>query len=162
MVSLTISSIALVSTLLFLLVLKRRAPSLKLLDHPGGRKGHTGKTPLVGGLSIALVFLAALPVLNTSTWAGMALAISILLLIGVLDDLHDLPPLPKFVAQAFAALLLFYLAGPNSARSSIGALCGSGHLLEFSQRQRFLMLRRFSCVADLGVLSEVRSRRAKL
>ena len=126
MVSLTISSIALFSTLLVLLVLIRMAPSLKLLDHPGGRKEHLGKTPVVGGLSIALVFLVALPVLNTSTWAGMALAISILLLIGVLDDLHDLPPLPKFVAQAFAALLLFYLADVKLL--SVGNLIGTGSI----------------------------------
>ena len=124
MISLTIAGITFVSTLLVLLVLIRLAPSLKLMDHPGGRKEHPGKTPVVGGLGIAIVTIVALPYLHTQAWMVTVLAYSMLLVIGVLDDVYNLPPTPKFLFQAGASLLMFYLA--DVKLMSVGNLIGYG------------------------------------
>lgn len=124
MISLTIASLSFVSTFLILLGLIRLAPSLKLMDHPGGRKDHIGKTPVVGGLAIAIVFIVALLFLPVHPWLVRVLAISMLLVIGVLDDIHDLAPLPKFLTQACAALVMFYLA--DVKLMTVGDLIGNG------------------------------------
>ena len=126
MISLTIASIGFLGTFLVLLVLIRLAPSLKLMDHPGGRKDHLGQTPVVGGLSIALVFVMVLPFLHTQTWVPVMLSMAMLLIIGVLDDLHDLPPVPKFLVQAGAVLVMFYFA--DVKLMTVGNLVGSGSL----------------------------------
>ena len=126
MISLLIATLAFATTALVLQGLIRMAPALRLMDHPGGRKDHAGTTPVVGGLSIAVVFIAALPFLNTHAWAVMAFAMSILLVVGVLDDIHDLSPTPKFLVQACAALAMFYLGEVKLL--TVGDLIGSGPL----------------------------------
>lgn len=124
MTSLLIATLAFAATSLVLQFLIRVAPALRLMDHPGGRKSHVGTTPVVGGLSIAVVFIAALPQLDTQTWVVMVIAISMLLVVGVLDDIHDLSPPPKFLIQACAALAMFYLA--DVKLMTVGNLIGTG------------------------------------
>jgi UDP-GlcNAc:undecaprenyl-phosphate GlcNAc-1-phosphate transferase len=124
MISLTIATLGFVSTLLVLLVLVRLAPSLGLMDQPGGRKDHASQTPVVGGMAITLVFIFALLVLPAQPWWVRSLAILMLLVVGVLDDIHDLPPLPKLLVQAGAALLMFYAA--DVKLMSVGNLLGHG------------------------------------
>ena len=68
MISMTIVAVTFFSTLFVLLVLIPLAPGWKLMDHPGGRKDHLGTTPVVGGISIALVFVAALFYVQPNTW----------------------------------------------------------------------------------------------
>ena len=111
-------------TLLVTLALIRVAPTLKLLDYPGGRKAHIGTTPVVGGLSITFVCIIALFVLKTQSWIAMCVAISILLAIGTLDDIYDLPPTPKLLAQASAVFVMFYVA--NVKLLTVGNLLGTG------------------------------------
>lgn len=124
MTALAIFSATLTGTFFILLLLIRLAPALELMDHPGGRKDHLGKTPVVGGLAIALVFVFALPFLDTKAWPVLAGATAMLIAIGVLDDIHDLKPLPKFIVQAGAALLMYYLA--DVKLMSVGDLIGNG------------------------------------
>ncbi len=147
MISLSITLAAFAATLLVLWVLIHFAPALKLLDHPGGRKDHVGATPVVGGLSIAVAFIFALPFLNVQSWWAWVLAMLILLVIGVLDDLHDLSPLPKFVAQACATMVMFYFANVK--------LLTVGNLIGFGPIGMWIFAPAFTAFAVIGVVNAV-------
>lgn len=126
MTTLTIYSIAFAGTLLLLLLLIPLAPRWKLMDHPGGRKHHLGKTPVVGGLSIGFMFVAALLVFQPQAWQGSVIAILTLLTLGILDDRHDLSPIPKLLTQAGVVLLMFYAA--DVKLMMVGNLIGYGSI----------------------------------
>ena len=126
MITTTIIMIAFFATYILLRALIRLAPTLKLMDHPGGRKDHLGTTPVVGGLSIGLVFIVALIHFQTSGWWADILAVSMLLALGVFDDIHDLAPRPKLLVQAAAVLLMFYFGGLKLL--TVGNLIGVGSI----------------------------------
>jgi len=97
-------------TLHLLLVLRRLAPKIGLLDTPGGRKAHTGAVPLIGGLAMFLGFVFSLLVLPEPIGAMRALlaGAGLLVIIGVLDDLHELSSTSRFAVQIGAALMMVY------------------------------------------------------
>jgi len=107
-----------------MLLLIRTASQLHLLDHPGGRKEHARTTPVIGGLGIALVLLAALFVLQPPNVAGMGLSVLVILLVGVVDDIREIAPLPKFLAQAGACLIMIFLG--KVQLNTVGNLLGFG------------------------------------
>jgi UDP-GlcNAc:undecaprenyl-phosphate GlcNAc-1-phosphate transferase len=115
--------LCLAASWLFTAILIRLAPRLGLVDYPSDRKVHTRPTPRGGGLAIgaavgliALVgqtFLSATPEWQTGMSALHFLPIlgwgSLVLLLGLIDDLRPLPwPLRLGVqtAVAVAAVLL--------------------------------------------------------
>ena len=124
MISITIITAAFFGTLLALLVLLPLAPRWRLMDHPGGRKDHLGTTPVVGGISIALVFIAALFYVQPNAWWVAAMSVSTLLILGVIDDIRDLKPSSKLLAQAGVVLLMYYLA--DMRLTTVGNLVGFG------------------------------------
>lgn len=78
---------------------------LGLLDFPdpyGGRKRHSTVTPLVGGLASVPVFIVAMflvayglsdtQAITASSVGWIALAVSVLFILGILDDLFELTP----------------------------------------------------------------------
>lgn len=87
------------------------------LARPGGRRLHARPTPNVGGIAIYLGFVLALagtlalgPLLRRSPFEELRLGLlllggTLIFLVMWLDDLRELPPLPKFAAQAAAALI---------------------------------------------------------
>jgi UDP-GlcNAc:undecaprenyl-phosphate GlcNAc-1-phosphate transferase len=80
-----------------------------LLDYPGRRKVHQSPRPRIGGIGIMLGILVAIPLMGL--WVHFYLAgASILFLIGVLDDLLELRPRLKFMAQIAAV----FIACPSS------------------------------------------------
>jgi UDP-N-acetylmuramyl pentapeptide phosphotransferase/UDP-N-acetylglucosamine-1-phosphate transferase len=84
---------------------------------PGGRRRHRQPTPNVGGIAIYLGFVLALigtlaldPLLPRSGFEKLRLALlllggTLIFLVMWLDDVRELPPLPKFAAQLAAALI---------------------------------------------------------
>ncbi len=126
MTTVTTIMIAFIATYLLLRALIRLAPALKLMDHPGGRKNHLGTTPVVGGLSIGLVFIVALIYFQFSGWWADVLAVSMLLVLGIFDDIYDLEPRPKLLVQAAAVLLTFYFGGLKLL--TVGNLIGLGSI----------------------------------
>ncbi|WP_261822306.1 UDP-N-acetylglucosamine--undecaprenyl-phosphate N-acetylglucosaminephosphotransferase [Pragia fontium] len=96
--------------LIILLITRKIAINIGLVDKPNDRKHHHGHIPLVGGIAIYIsIFLASLFILNTpSTPNIMAylLGAFLLLSVGILDDYIDLPVLPRVAAQALAAIFL--------------------------------------------------------
>ncbi|MEO8383932.1 MAG: MraY family glycosyltransferase [Betaproteobacteria bacterium] len=147
MLTFLIIMIAFVSTSVLLRVLIRLAPSMKLVDHPGGRKDHLGTTPVVGGLSIGLVFIIALIYFQTSGWWVDVLAVLMLLTLGVFDDIHDLAPGPKFLVQAAAVLLMFYYGGLQ--------LLTVGNLIGFGSMGTWFFAPAITVVAVIGVINAI-------
>ncbi|WP_312950685.1 UDP-N-acetylglucosamine--undecaprenyl-phosphate N-acetylglucosaminephosphotransferase [Superficieibacter sp.] len=84
------------------------APVFGLVDKPDARKVHEGHIPLVGGISV-WVAMSALQYLNPQWLPHQQVfwfCISMLLIVGVLDDRFNLPVLPRVIAQAVAAVLM--------------------------------------------------------
>src|SRR5262245_2827170 len=71
---------------------------------PGGRYAHAGKTPLLGGLAIALPFIAFLFFRGTPYAIGLALGSLVMVGVGAYDDLRGISPRGKLLGQAVAAL----------------------------------------------------------
>jgi UDP-GlcNAc:undecaprenyl-phosphate/decaprenyl-phosphate GlcNAc-1-phosphate transferase len=87
------------------------------LAQPGGRRLHARPTPNVGGIAIYTGFVLTLlgtfaldPFLPRSDFEKLRLALllagaTLIFLVMWLDDVRELPPLPKFIAQSLAALI---------------------------------------------------------
>lgn len=94
------------------IVLARTAPTLKLVDHPSGRKAHAHPIPLVGGLAIFIALLGAASFVGiTPSAAYFLLALSIVIAVGMWDDVTEISPRIKFVIQIIASCLMIWGAG---------------------------------------------------
>lgn len=105
-------------TLATILLLRPLAIRLGLLDEPGGRKVHKGNVPLIGGLAIFLgVCFALLTVeISLSHYRCLIAGIALLVVTGLLDDLHELTPRARLFVQILVAILMT-LWGKNSLQS---------------------------------------------
>ena len=76
-----------------------------VLDRPSGRKAHLRPTPLLGGAAVYLAF--AVTVLANFHFSlglkGVALGASVVVAVGLLDDMVGLPPWVRLLAQAAGA-----------------------------------------------------------
>jgi UDP-GlcNAc:undecaprenyl-phosphate GlcNAc-1-phosphate transferase len=113
--------VAFVLTASLAVVLRPLAVALGLVDRPSGRKIHAGDIPLIGGIAIFLGTGIALLAYVLLTEEGKLLILPIaiflvagfiLLAVGIWDDLRDLPPVVRFIAQVLAALLMILGGGP--------------------------------------------------
>jgi UDP-GlcNAc:undecaprenyl-phosphate GlcNAc-1-phosphate transferase len=97
-------------------VMRKVAISKQILDKPtSAHKSHTQAVPYLGGVAILigviLVSYSAL-IINGVTGNNFWLATSVLApavvmgLVGLWDDIKNLPPLPRFIGQSFAGLVV--------------------------------------------------------
>lgn len=135
-------------TFVLLWILRPLAIRLNLLDKPGGRKHHVGDIPLIGGIAIVFGFLVGLLTLSTSliTFRSYLLGLMILLVVGVLDDLHELTPRARLAAQLLVALLV--MVWGQALLYSIGHIGRGGvmHTIGWFAWP-------FSCIAILGTIN---------
>ncbi|WP_052497527.1 MraY family glycosyltransferase [Lysobacter sp. A03] len=87
---------------------------MNLLDFPKGRKDHAHPTPITGGLAmlvgvLVLGFSSFIP-MDAHTIAFMS-AGTLLVVVGLLDDLYDLSWKLRIPAQVAAALIMIYVGG---------------------------------------------------
>jgi len=89
------------------------ADRLGLVDVPGGRKHHNGHVPLVGGIGVfvAFAFGALLIESGLQPYRPLFAGMGLLLITGMLDDLHDLSAREKIVLQALAGVVLVFWGG---------------------------------------------------
>ena len=95
----------------------RIGAAFDLVDHPDGdRKLHAGATPLVGGFAVAAAAVAGALL---SLWLGadsqlfwLIGAVTVMFIIGVVDDRRHLPPVTRLVA-AIMLLLIVSAAVPD-------------------------------------------------
>jgi len=95
-------------TALLIVWLRRPALRFGLVDHPGGRKRHGESVPLTGGLAITVgTFVALSASLGAlADYRVLFVAMLLLAVIGLLDDLGEVSPRSKLGVQVVAAVLM--------------------------------------------------------
>lgn len=91
---------------------------LNVVDHPGGRRCHQGVVPRLGGLAVFVAFVAAVGLAArrgdlTAGYGpddllrldGLLIGGGLAVLLGLLDDVFDLPPAPQFAFQFLLSLV---------------------------------------------------------
>jgi UDP-GlcNAc:undecaprenyl-phosphate GlcNAc-1-phosphate transferase len=105
-------------------IFRKIAVRFKLLDYPGGRKLQSSPVAYLGGLSIATpITLGSLLVLfspisndlQQQFYLGLIIPALAIAFVGLLDDLYQLPPWPRFITQSvvgvFTSIMLYISAG---------------------------------------------------
>ncbi|MCK4586149.1 MAG: UDP-N-acetylglucosamine--undecaprenyl-phosphate N-acetylglucosaminephosphotransferase [Gammaproteobacteria bacterium] len=102
------------------------AVKIRLVDSPNERKLHAGEIPLIGGLamfaSFVITLLISVPDLNQVR--GILIASTILIIVGVLDDHHDISVRLRLVLQIVAVLVMTSFS--NVVVNDLGHLFGMG------------------------------------
>ncbi|MCC5794962.1 MAG: undecaprenyl-phosphate alpha-N-acetylglucosaminyl 1-phosphate transferase [Chromatiales bacterium] len=129
------------------------AIAVGLVDVPNERKSHNAPTPLVGGLAIFLALVTALLTGAMAGWLELSRPLlsylaggALLVLVGVIDDRHELSPLARFLAQIVAALVMVF--GGGVVLQDLGTMTFSGRVLELG-----LFAIPFTVFATLGVIN---------
>ncbi|MCK5305948.1 MAG: undecaprenyl/decaprenyl-phosphate alpha-N-acetylglucosaminyl 1-phosphate transferase [Candidatus Omnitrophica bacterium] len=96
--------IAYLSTPLF----RKLALKFKILDKPGRRKIHKKSIPLLGGLAVYLSMILgfALNFTNLRSLLGILIGATLILIMGVIDDIRGLSAQFRLVGQVIAALII--------------------------------------------------------
>ncbi len=80
------------------------------IDYPGGRRVHLRPIPRLGGIAMYVSFVTAVLLLMphplTTQTMGLITGSTILLVVGVYDDIKGVSPKAKFLGQLAAALVL--------------------------------------------------------
>jgi len=111
--------IALILTILLTPMVRSFAPEIGALDKPSQRKVHHTVIPRTGGIAIYFGFLVAVlfglligqasgTIINPKPILGILFGGSIVLIIGLLDDIYRLRPLFKLTAQLIGAAIAIY------------------------------------------------------
>ena len=109
--------VALMITIPFLFVvlvmpyIKKIAVKINAVDIPdGGRHLHKKTTPKLGGLAIFLGFLLGYMIFGTpsATMNSILIGSFIIIIIGVIDDITELPASVQFVGQLAAACVVVF------------------------------------------------------
>ena len=89
-----------------------------ILDRPNERSSHQRPTPRGGGIAVVPVIVAAWSVIGVATqapllhWIVVALGAS-LAVVSWIDDVHDLPPAPRFLSHIAAVAIVLFLLPEN-------------------------------------------------
>lgn len=102
-------------SLLLVPVAKRIGFSLNIYAVENERTVHHGRIVRIGGLAIFLAFMMASAVYvdADSTWNGIFIGGTIVFLVGLVDDIFDLPAIVKLVFQILAALVAVFIGRIN-------------------------------------------------
>nr|WP_315592638.1 MraY family glycosyltransferase [uncultured Cupriavidus sp.] len=97
-----------VISMLAVLALRPLAAAAGLVDRPDARKRHVGEVPLVGGIAITFsVWIGALLFMRQQGYYVALLGgLSLLAVVGVLDDMRNMTPVSKLLFQIFAGILM--------------------------------------------------------
>ena len=89
-------------------VIMKTAEHVGALDMPNERKVHTKPMPRLGGLAIFLGFLLGYMLFCSQTPQMISILIGsfILIIVGMIDDIKPIKPLPKFIGQVAAAIVV--------------------------------------------------------
>lgn len=89
---------------------KNLAIKIGAVDKPDARKVHTGLMPRLGGLAIYLGFvLAVISSMKLSQDIfGLLLGATVIVIVGIIDDIYQLPAKVKLLGQIFAAFILIF------------------------------------------------------
>lgn len=98
-------------TIFFISLFKPLAHKIKLIDTPNQRKQHAGEIPLTGGIAMFLAFVFSILTLDISLlpFRAFIAGAGMLVLVGTLDDLHELSTQARFIAQVLAAVIMIFM-----------------------------------------------------
>ena len=114
-----VSITAFVITPLFRNIARR----FKIMDYPGGRKLQANPVAYLGGLAIVtpitlgsflLIFTSFSIDLKQQLYFGLILPALVIAIVGLLDDIYQLPPWPRFISQSAVGVItsfILYLSG---------------------------------------------------
>ncbi|AHE97812.1 UDP-phosphate alpha-N-acetylglucosaminyl 1-phosphate transferase [Thioalkalivibrio paradoxus ARh 1] len=110
-----------------MLLLRRPAMRLGLVDRPNHRKRHEGAVPLTGGVALLAALIVAATLTPVNWWAlwSLPLGVVVLGLLGLVDDLVDIGSIVRLVVQLGVAWIMV-VAGVQIV--SLGNLLGTGPL----------------------------------
>ncbi|NIM28052.1 MAG: undecaprenyl/decaprenyl-phosphate alpha-N-acetylglucosaminyl 1-phosphate transferase [Gammaproteobacteria bacterium] len=113
-------------------ILRPLATRIGLVDEPDARKTHQGSVPLIGGVAMFCGFTLATLTLDVglTAYRGFFAAAAIVVVVGLLDDIHELSSRGRFGAQIGAALIMAYWGGV--VLHDLGHLGGEGRLVTLS------------------------------
>ncbi|MCC7258692.1 MAG: hypothetical protein IT486_10010 [Gammaproteobacteria bacterium] len=153
MTGLVAAMVACLVTAGLIAILRPLAVGIGLVDVPDTRKTHQGPIPLVGGLAIFATVLASCSFVSLTGLSafepGMPsfLAAGVVLVgVGVVDDLVELSPLARFIAQITAGLAMIF--GGGVVLDDLGAMSWSGEVLALG-----LLAVPFSLFTTVGVIN---------
>jgi len=109
---------------LSLFIFRKVAIYINLVDEPNSRKHHAGSVPLVGGLAVFIVVFSYLFVFPNTISSSMLYlgCASILLFVGVLDDLYDISFRFRLILQIGISAVMMVFGG--LILKNVGALFG--------------------------------------
>ncbi|MCB1757817.1 MAG: undecaprenyl/decaprenyl-phosphate alpha-N-acetylglucosaminyl 1-phosphate transferase [Gammaproteobacteria bacterium] len=110
-----------------IMVLRKTAVRIGLLDQPCQRKRHVGLVPLVGGIAMFTAF-AISALLLFPAWSSLAMVsiAFVVVALGVLDDIHGLQTRKRFLVQIIVAVAMVYIGGVQITQ--LGNLFGDGNI----------------------------------
>ena len=98
-------------------LMMRVAKKNKIMSKPGKRSVHTQPTPYLGGVAIYFSFILGILVVFSidgnfrsnfsGPLAGLLSAATLTMFLGIWDDIKNIKPVIKLVAQIIIALILF-------------------------------------------------------
>jgi len=111
--------VALSTTYFVTPIVRKFAFRVKALDHPDSRKVHAAPVPYLGGLAIYLGFLLAIVIaISFAKWGGIKIGIgnllgillggTLLMGVGIVDDIRGMTPMVKLFFQTIAAAIVIY------------------------------------------------------
>lgn len=97
-------------TLILTPIIRKFSGRFGAVDHPNHRKQHKEAVPSSGGMAIFFAFLLAVLFFNRRSpeILGFLIGATVITGLGLIDDVADIPPLPKLFGQVLAALLVIY------------------------------------------------------
>ncbi|MEA1956649.1 MAG: MraY family glycosyltransferase [Campylobacterota bacterium] len=100
--------LAMVEAIIIIQLIKIAKAKNILLDIPNNRSSHKSATPKIGGIGIFFLFVSSLFLYPQFLLDNYLTVIAIVLIfcMGLLDDLMDLPPYPKFIVMIISSILI--------------------------------------------------------
>lgn len=103
--------------MVFVPIIRQKAINAGFYDAPGDRKIHKHPIPRLGGIAIWLGFILTVGLFMLFHWEyphgngvlGILAGGTLIFLLGLLDDLHNMSPYLKLIGQLLAATVAFYL-----------------------------------------------------
>lgn len=118
--------LVLMITLLLLYFLQGMAKPLGLLAYPGDHRHHEHPTPMVGGIAMYLGLVFAILFIDREL-IGLLPSVSLLCLVGAVDDRYKISSSLRFIIQGVAVTLMVQFTGVQLL--SLGAVFGQNELL---------------------------------
>lgn len=120
--------IAMISVFFVIKILRPVAIRINLVDSPDERKKHEGNIPLIGGVSVYIGLMIAMfssyPFNENLSY--LLTAASLILVVGIIDDLRNLGAWLRICVQVIACLIM--IKGGGVYVSSLGSPFGSNEI----------------------------------